>query len=273
MAEKRLNVALVQMDCVLQDKEANLQRANEYIDQLDAGVDVACFPELFTTGYNLNLIGDGFFQLAETIPGPTTESMASQARKYNLAIVGTIVEKDNEREGVLFDTSFFLDASGNLVGKYRKSHLYPTEHRYFRNGNRLPVFDLGGFRAGAAVCFDHAFPQLFSILALKGAEIVFIPSAVPVGYEYLLDLRTRARAQDNQIFTVAVNRVGREGEVTYCGRSHVANPRGEVIARATSAEGEALVAEIDLALILKERMQEPILRSMRPELYGRFGEF
>jgi predicted amidohydrolase len=272
LTEKRLNVALIQMDCVLKDKEANLERANEYIDQLDDGVHAACFPELFTTGYNLDLIGDDFFRLAESIPGPTTESMAQQARKHNLAIVGTIVERDQEREGVLFDTTFFLDADGQLLGKYRKSHLYPTEHRYFRSGNHLPVFDLGGIRAGAAVCFDHAFPQIFSILAFKGAEIVFIPSAVPVGYEYLLDLRTRARAQDNQIFTVAVNRVGQEGEVTYCGRSHVVNPRGEVIARATSTKGEALVAEIDLGLILKERMQEPTLRSMRPELYRRFGD-
>lgn len=272
MAKKKLRVALIQMDCVIQDKKTNLEKANEYIDQLDGRADVVCFPEFFTTGYNLDLIGDDFFQLAESIPGPTTESMGRQARKYNLAIVGTIVEKDNDIKGVLYDTTFFLDAKGQLVGKYRKSHLYPTEHRYFCSGNSLPVFDLGRFKAGAAVCFDHAFPQLFSILALQGAEIVFIPSVVPVGYEYLLDLRTRARAQDNQFFTVAVNRVGQEGEFTYCGLSQVVNPRGEVIAKAAPTKEEILVAELDLGLILKERMQEPILRSMRPELYCRLVE-
>jgi predicted amidohydrolase len=257
------------MDCALQDKKKNLEKANDFIDQIVGEADVVCFPELFTTGYNLDLIGDDFFQLAESIPGPTTEIMGRQAKKHDLAIVGTIVEKDNDREGVLYDSTFFLDSKGELVGKYRKSHLYPTEHRYFRSGNRLPVFDLGGFKAGAAVCFDHAFPQIFSILALQGAEVVFIPSVVPIGYEYLLELRTRARAQDNQIFTVAVNRVGQEGEVTYCGLSHVANPRGEVLAKAASSKEEILVAELDLGLILKERMQEPILRSIRPELYQR----
>lgn len=267
MDEKKLNVALIQMDCVLQDKEANLEKANQFINQLDGQADVVCFPEFFTTGYNLDLIGDKFYQLAESVPGPTTALMSQQARKHRLAIVGTMVEKDIEKKGVLYDTTFFLDAEGQLVGKYRKSHLYPTEHRYFRCGNSLPVVDLGRFKAGAAICFDHAFPQIFSILALQGAEIVFIPSVVPKGYEYLLELRTRARAQDNQIFTVAVNRVGREGEVTYCGLSQVVNPRGEVIAKAAPIQEEILMAELDLGLILEERMREPVLRSMRPEFY------
>jgi predicted amidohydrolase len=103
---------------------------------------------------------------------------------------------------------------------------------------------------------------------LQGARIVYIPSAVPIGYEYLLNLRTRARAQDNQIFTLAVNRVGRDGETTYCGLSKIVNPRGEVIAEASQIEEELLVAEIDLNMILKERKQEPVFRSMRPELYN-----
>jgi len=255
------------MDCVLKDKERNIAKSNEFIDQLHGQADIVCFPEFFTTGYNLDLIGDDFYRLAETIPGPTTEKMGQQARKHNLAIVGTIVEEDNERSGILYDTTFFLNAQGQLVGKYRKSHLYPTEHRYFRYGNILPVIDFGFYKAGAAICFDHAFPQIFSMLAMQGAEVVFIPSAVPKGYEYLLELRTRARAQDNQIFTVAVNRVGQEGNIFYCGLSQVVDPRGNVIAEAASDQEEVLIAEIDLGLILKERMREPVLRSIRPDLY------
>ena len=266
--ERKLKVALIQMDCVLKDKETNLGKSNKFIDQLAGQADIVCFPEFFTTGYNLDLIGNDFYQLAESIPGPTTEIMAQQSRKYKLAVVGTIVEKDNEKRGVLYDTTFFLNAEGQLVGKYRKSHLYPTEHRYFRCGSYLPVADFGHFKAGAAICFDHAFPQLFSILALHGAEIVFIPSVVPKGYEYLLELRTRARAQDNQIFTVAVNRVGQEGDSIYCGLSQVVDPRGKVIAKAATDQEEALVAEVDLGLILEERMREPVLRSIRPELYS-----
>jgi predicted amidohydrolase len=255
------------MDCTIKNKEKNLSKALGFLDELKGRADIVCFPELFTTGYHLDLIGDDFYALAEPIPGPTTEWMGQQAREHKMAILGTIVERDETQEKVLHDTTFLLDAEGRLVGKYRKSHLYPTEHRYFKAGDRLPVFDLDGLTLGVAICFEHAFPQIFTILALRGAQVVFIPSAVPVGYGYLLSLRTRARAQDNQFFTVAVNRVGREGDVTYCGLSQVVNPRGEVIAQASHADEQVLVAELDFGLIPKERKQEPVLKNLRPELY------
>ena len=267
MHGRKIRSALVQMDCTVRGKEGNLSKALGFLDELKGKADIVCFPELFTTGYNLDLIGDDFYELAEPIPGPTTELMGQKAKGYGLAILGTIVERDNAKGGVLYDTTFLLDVKGRLVGKYRKSHLYPAEHRYFRAGDRLPIFDLGGLTVGVAICFEHAFPQIFTILALQGAEVVFIPSAVPVGYEYLLNLRTCARAQDNQFFTVAVNRVGREGDVTYCGLSKVVDPKGEVIAEASRDKEELLVAELDLSLILEERKQEPVLRSQRPELY------
>jgi predicted amidohydrolase len=260
-------VALVQMNCTLGRKRANLEKAVGFLEQSSGRADIICLPELFTTGYNLGLIGDDFCELAEPIPGPTTELMGQKARAHGLAVLGTIVERDGAQEGVLYDTTFALDAEGQLVGKYRKTHLYPAEHRFFQPGDRLPVFDLGGFTAGVAICFEHAFPQIFTVLALQGAQVVFIPSAVPVGYEYLLTLRTRARAQDNQFFAVAVNRVGREGDVTYCGLSQVVNPRGEVIVQASRGDEEVVLAELDLSLIPREREQEPVLTNLRPELY------
>ncbi|HIH97148.1 MAG TPA: carbon-nitrogen hydrolase family protein [Thermoplasmata archaeon] len=267
MDGRKIRSALIQMDCIIKNKEGNLLKALGFLDELNGKTDIVCFPELFTTGYNLDLISDDFYDLAEPIPGPTTELMGRKAKEHELAILGAIVEQDNARKGMLYNTTFLLDAKGQLVGKYRKSHLYPAEHRYFRAGDLLPVFDLGGFTVGVAICFEHAFPQIFTILALQGAEVIFLPSAVPVGYEYLLNLRTRARAQDNQLFTVAVNRVGCEGNITYCGLSKVVSPRGEVIAEASNTEEELLVVELDLNLILKERKQEPVLRSQRPELY------
>jgi predicted amidohydrolase len=264
---RKIRSALIQMDCMIKSKEGNLSKALGFLDELKGQADIVCFPELFTTGYNLDLIGDDFYELAEPIPGPTTELMGQKAKEQGLAILGTIVERDDALEGVLYDTTFLLDHQGRLVGKYRKTHLYPAEHRYFQAGDRLSVFDLDGLTVGVAICFEHAFPQIFTILALQGAKVVFIPSAVPVGYEYLLNLRTRARAQDNQSFTVAVNRVGREGDVTYCGLSKVVSPRGEVIAEASQSDEDLVVAELDLDLILKERKQEPVLGSQRPELY------
>jgi predicted amidohydrolase len=264
---KTVQVGLIQMDARPGETDHNLVRAQQWLSSLPAGVQIACLPEFFNTGYHLDLIGDRFYELAEPIPGPTTATLALMARTRNMAILANIPESDERQAGVLYDTTFALDQNGELVGRYRKTHLYPTEHRYFRAGAELPVFDLAMARVGTATCFDHAFPEIFGALALGGAQIVFIPSAVPAGYEHLLDLRTRARAQDNQMWVAAVNRVGVEGEIRYCGRSKVVNPKGEVVAEATEQDEETLVAEIDLSAILKERQQEPVLRTRRPELY------
>jgi predicted amidohydrolase len=260
-------IGLIQMRCRLEDKAWNLAHAQEELRSLPEGVAIACLPEFFNTGYHLDLIGDAFYELAEPIPGPTTALLGRLARERQMVILGNIPEADTLQEGVLYDTTFVLDRRGQLMGRYRKTHLYPTEHRYFRAGGELPVFDVELARIGVAICFDHAFPEVFTTLAVQGAQVVFIPSAVPVGYEYLLDLRTRARAQDNQLWTAAVNRVGQEGEVAYCGLSKVVNPRGEVVAEASAEGEERLIAEVDLSAILRERRQEPMLRARRPALY------
>lgn len=264
MRKNRIEVAAIQMGCIIKDKERNLSKAITFLEELKGKADIACFPELFTTGYNLELIGNDFHSLAEPIPGETTGLLSRKAKELEMALLGTIVEREGE---ALYDTTFIIDKQGELVGKHRKSHLYPKEHRFFKAGEGLRVFELDGIEVGVAICFEHAFPQIFTTLALKGAQVIFIPSAVPVGYEYLLRLRTRARAQDNQLFVVAVNRVGQEEAISYCGRSLVVNPRGEVIAEASPEKEEILTAELDLDLIRKERKQEPVLQNLRPELY------
>jgi predicted amidohydrolase len=263
----RVTVGLVQTAAVLKDKQRNIQEAIELLEQLAGQAMVACLPELFTTGYHLDLIGEDFYRLAETIPGETTEVLGEVARRHQMAIIGGVVERDPEQRDRLFDSLFVLDAAGQLVGRYRKTHLYPAEHRYFQPGEGLGIFNLGGVGVGTTICFEHAFPAIFTTLALQGAQVIFIPSAVPCGYEYLLNLRTRARAQDNQLFVVAVNRVGTDGDVTFCGGSQVVNPRGEVIAMAPADRSVALAVELDLQLIEKERRQEPVLANLRPTLY------
>ena len=253
------------MDCRIKDKEKNLNHALDFLERVKTGTDIVCFPEFFNTGYNLDMIGDRFYDFAETIPGDITRMMGEKARKKNLVIVGNIVEKDILVEGILYNTTFIIGRDGELVGKYRKFYLYPQEHYFFKPGSEIPVFDIGITRLGVAICFDHAFPELFRTLALKGAEIVLIPSAVPQGYEYLLNLRTRARAQDNQFFVVSINRIGNEGNFNYCGLSKVINPRGEVLVEASTDKEEIINCEVDINEILKERMQEPVLRSIRSD--------
>jgi predicted amidohydrolase len=263
----RIVVGLAQLTCRLGDKEANLERAEQLLAQLAGRATIACLPEMFDVGYELEHLGARLFDLAEPVPGPTTERLASLARKLGLAIVAGVLERDQYLADLLYDTAIVIDRQGELVGQYRKSHLYPSEHRFFRAGSELAVLELEGLRIGVAICFEHAFPPIFATLARRGAQIVFNPSAVPVGFGYLQDLRTRARAQDNQIFVAAVNHVGKEGEVTYCGRSQVADPRGEVIAMAPDDREAAIIADLSLDLIREQRRQEPIFRSLKPELY------
>lgn len=265
--KENVGVALVQLNCVVGDKPANLARTEAMLTDVAGRADIACLPEFFSTGYQLDALGDEVYELAEIIPGETTEALQEMAQRFNLALVAGIVERDPQVEGVLYDSAVLINRRGELVGQYRKTHLYPAEHRYFRPGDHLPVFELEGVRVGVAICFEHAFPHISSTLALRGAQVIFNPSAVPVGYAYLQNLRTRARAQDNQMFVAAVNHVGEEAGVTYCGGSQVADPRGDVVTKAPDDTEAAVVAQLPFDLILDQRKQEPIFRCLRPELY------
>lgn len=267
MEDNQLAVGLIQMNCRLADKAANLSRAEALIRQLDGPTRIACLPEMFNTGYNRDGLGQMIFDLAEPVPGETTAELGRLARESDLAIVAGVIERGESGAPSIYDTVVLINREGELIGKYRKSHLYPDEKRYFSQGNELPVFELAGSRVGVAICFEHAFPQIFATLALGGAQVVFNPSAVPVGFGYLQDLRTRARAQDNQIFVVAANHVGAEGDARYCGRSQVADPRGEVVAMAPGDQEAALTVILRLDLIEEQRDQEPVFRNFRPELY------
>ena len=169
------------------DKPANLERAEHLLSELAGRVRIACLPEMFEVGYDLAGLGPALFELAEPVPGPISQHLAQLARKLDLAIVAGVTERDPDVEGLLYDTTVLVDRNGELVGRYRKSHLYPTEHGFFRPGDELPVFELEGLRVGIAICFEHAFPQIFTTLARRGAALVVNPSAVPVGFGHLQD--------------------------------------------------------------------------------------
>lgn len=261
-----LHVGLIQLTSAVGELEANLAKSEALIRRVADEADVVCLPELFNVGYDLDSLGDRFDEFAERVPhGPTCNSLVALADSLEVAVIAGLVEK---YDGNLFDSVVLIEPQKGVVGTYRKTHLYPAEEQFFEAGDALPVFELQGTQLGVAVCFEAAFPPIFSTLVGKGASVIFNPSAVPVGFGYLQDLRTRARAQDNQTYVVAVNRVGSEGNVKYCGRSQVANPRGEVIALCTSDEEQAVVVELDFSLISREREQEPVFQGFRPELYS-----
>ena len=249
---------MLQMAARAGDLTANVDHFAELVRKHAGGAELVVAPELVTSGYDLEVLARRGRELAEPLDGPTAARVSELATETGATLVFGMLERDGD---VLYDTAVVAAPGGELV-PYRKSHLYPTESELFAAGTELVVAPTPAGRLGMMICFEHAFPDVATTLALRGAQILVIPSAVPVGYEHLLTLRTRARAQDNQVFAVGCNLTG-DG---FCGRSLVADPRGDVVAEA-GVEETVLRAVLDLAAIDREREREPALRLRQPDLY------
>jgi predicted amidohydrolase len=255
-----MNVEVVALQLAAQPGEPDRNRARlaAAIRSLDRGADLIVGPELLNSGYDLERIDGRGRELGESLDGPTVELTAALAAEIGATIVVGILERDGE---TLYDSAIVVRPDG-VMGRYRKTHLHPEERTRFSAGDHLTMIPTAAGRLGPMICFDHAFPEMATALALARAQILVVPSAVRFGHEDLLSLRTRARAQDNQVFVVAANLVGGD----FCGRSLIAGPRGEVLARGGTDEG-AIRASLDLSAIERERQREPALGLRRPELY------
>ena len=249
---------MLQMAAPPGDLAANVDRLAELVRKHAGEGELVVAPELVTSGYDLEVLARRGQELAEPLDGPIAARMSELATQTGATLVLGLLERDGD---VLYDTVVTVAPDGHVT-PYRKSHLYPTESALFAAGTELVVAPTPAGRLGMMICFEHAFPDVATTLALRGAQILVIPSAVPVGYEHLLTLRTRARAQDNQVFAVGCNLVGNG----FCGRSLVADPRGDVLAEAGTEE-TVLRATLDLAAIDRERKREPALRLRQPDLY------
>lgn len=253
-----LDVAVLQLASVPGEVTRNVDRYVAAVRSGAAGADLVVTPELTTTGYDLPVLRERGAELAEPLDGPSVTVTRELAGESGATIVLGMLERHGD---ALFDTAVVVTPDGTVY-PFRKTHLYGTEVGLFAAGRRLVTVDTPAGRLGPLICFEHAFPELATTLALAGAQILVFPSAVPFGYEHLLELRTRARAQDNQVFAVGCNLVGG----AFFGRSLVTDPRGEVLARAGGGE-EVIRANIDLTAIERERAREPALRLRRPALY------
>lgn len=256
---KIVAVAL-QLSATFADVDGNRARLADAIHAVDGDVDLIVTPEMCITGYDLDGLSAMGHQLAEPIDGPTVALATSLAAARSCTLVVGILEVGDD--GSRYDTAVIITADGSVV-PYRKTHLYPPEYARFAPGDRLFTIPTPAGRLGTLICFEHAFPEVATTLALDGAQTLAIPSAVPNGFDHLLPVRNRARAQDNQVFVVACNLTGNG----FCGRSMIVDPRGDVLAEA-GLEPTALRATLDLGAIELERQREPALRLRRPELYG-----
>jgi N-carbamoylputrescine amidase len=277
-----LKVGLVQMRCAPNDPAANLARAIAGIEDAAArGAELVVTQELFRTPYFCQAEEQARFDLAEPVPGPTTEALAKVAAARGVTIVGSVFER--RAEGLYHNTAVVLDADGSLAGVYRKMHI-PDDPLYYEKFYFTPgdtgfrAFDTRAGRVGTLVCWDQWFPEAARLTAMAGAQLLVYPTAI--GWETGVrpeweaaehdawETAQRAHAIANGVFVVAVNRVGVEERITFWGQSFVADPFGRVIARASSSAEETLVVDLDLSLIEEVRRGWPFLRDRRIDAYG-----
>ena len=239
------------------------------------GVQILCLQEIFNGPYFCPSQDPRWYEAAESVPGPTTERIASIAKKYAMVVIVPVYER--EMSGVFYNTAAVYDADGTYLGKYRKQHIPQVnpgffEKFFFKPGNGgYPVFKTRYATIGVYICYDRHFPEGARCLGLNGAQIVFNPSATVAGLsQYLWKIEQPAHAVANGYYMGCINRVGVEAPWNigkFFGTSYFVNPRGETIAQASEDNDELLVSDLDLGMIEQVRSVWKFYRDRRPEAY------
>ena len=258
---KEFKVAVVQMDIKLGDVEANLKKAAELTSAAaKQEADFVCLPEFLPTGW----VPDKLGKLAEPIPGGITNKLGKIARENNAHIIASVPEKEGEK---IYNTAVLIGPNEELLAKYRKIHLFMLEPTCITHGSGdYAVADTKFGKVGLMVCYDAVFPEVARQLALKGAEIVFMPANWPDPFLPQWKLATSARAFDNQFWIVAPNRIGTDGVFTYFGSSRIVNPYGDAIAECGNKE-EVIAATIDKKVTDGFKQIVNFLKDRRAEAY------
>jgi N-carbamoylputrescine amidase len=284
MAEK-FTIGLIQMSCSPDPRE-NFSKAESRIrEAAKRGAQIICTQELFRSQYFCREENPDLFELAEPIPGPSSEALAKLSHELNVAIVGSLFER--RAAGIYHNTAVITDAGGAALGKYRKMHIPDDplyyEKFYFTPGDLgFPNFDTHFGRIGVLVCWDQWYPEGARLASLGGANILFYPTAIgwhPVekkefGAAQLDAWRTiqRSHAIANGVFVAAVNRVGYEGTpesgLEFWGHSFVCDPFGQVLAEASADKEEILIVECDPKRVEETRRNWPFLRDRRIDAYS-----
>ncbi len=254
------------------DRRRNLERAGTLISlAAQEGAKIICMPQLFNSLWFLHSIEERNFSLAETSEGPTVTFMREVALERQVVLICPIFEKDGES---FFNTAFVIGPDGEIIGRYRKVHVPQIplweEKAYFMPGNLgFPVFDTPFAKIGVQICWDTFFPEGFRILALKGAEVIFTPTASAFYHSRMKWERAlSAAAHANGVFVFRVNRVGRELHQEFYGRSFCVRPDGDFLDMPSGQSEGIVLADLDLKEINLARNEWVFLRDRRPGDYG-----
>jgi predicted amidohydrolase len=270
-----VEIALIQQHAS-PDRAANVARALDAVDRAASqGASLAIFAELAFERFHPQRPASGScLELAETVPGPTTDAFCERARRHGIVIVLNLYERDGPRA---YDCSPVIDADGRLLGRTRMIHItdYACFHEqgYYTPGDTgAPVYETRVGRIGLAICYDRHYPEYMRALGVAGADLVAVPQAGAVDEwpEGLYEAELRVAAFQNGYYTALCNRVGEEECVTFAGESFVCAPNGQVIARASAGEDTILYADVDLSSASRSHARRLFMRDRRPELYGRW---
>jgi N-carbamoylputrescine amidase len=276
----KITVGLIQMACA-QAPAINLEKAEAGVEEAAMrGATVVCLQELYRSRYFCQTEENAAFDLAEAVPGPTTERLGRVAAAHKVVVIAPIFER--RAPGVYHNSAAVIDETGKVAGLYRKMHI-PDDPGYYEKFYFTPgdldfiAHATSRGSLGVLICWDQWFPEAARLTALSGAQMLFYPTAI--GWTSDMNPAMRKRLQSgwetvqrghaiaNGVFVVAVNRVGVEGAIEFWGNSFVADPFGEVLARSSSSKEETLIVECDLNLIEETRRNWPFLRDRRIDAY------
>jgi N-carbamoylputrescine amidase len=280
MDARQIRIGLIQMTCV-PEPGPNLEKAVTRVEEAAGrGAQIVCLQELYRSPYPCQAEEMAQFELAEPIPGPTSERLGRLAAARKIVIIAPIFER--RAAGVYHNAALVIDESGRVAGHYRKMHI-PDDPGYYEKFYFTPgdldfiAHPTSHGSLGVLICWDQWFPEAARLTALAGAEVLFYPTAIGWNLgtpehvkKRMLDAWEtiqRSHAIANGVFVAAVNRVGVEGDIQFWGSSFVCDPFGEVLARASSTDEEVLVVDCDLGRIEKTRRNWPFLRDRRIDAY------
>jgi predicted amidohydrolase len=266
--KERFKIALGQISSQRENKDGNLGKIGELATRAkEQGADIAIFPEMCLTGY---VIKDQVYELAETIPGPSTDRVASIAKKAQIHIVFGMPALSEKTKATLYNTAVLVGPNG-VIGTYHKMYL-PThsvfeEKRYFRAGYQSAVFNTPIGRLGLCICYDLFFPEVTRLARLAGAQLLVCISASPAVRRSYFETLMAARALENTAYLAYVNLAGVEDGLQFWGGSRLITPTGDIVAKAKYDEEDFVVCEVDYQELKAAEPFIPILRDLRPELF------
>jgi N-carbamoylputrescine amidase len=265
-----IKLAGIQISCC-EEKERNIEKAVKFAQiAVEKGANLICFQELFTTHWFPREMNKGYFPLAEKIDGFTITRMQRLAEENKVVLICPIFEIE---EDSFYNSAIVIDADGKVLGSYRKIHVPQIplweERYYFSSGNHgFPVFRTKFAPIGVQICWDNFFPEGSRILALKGAKILFSPTAAAFASQRKWETVISSNSVANGVYIFRVNRVGSEAKQDFYGRSFCTSPEGELLDKPTGMKDSIALIEIDLKNVDKTRKEWPFLKDRRPDSYG-----